>query len=263
MTLPVFYLANTITSVLFPAYSKIQGDPVRMARVYLDSVIIIALGVFPVLALLGIAAPEIIVGLFGSKWAGAVPPFQILCVVGGLRAMTNVGDTLIRSKGRVYLQAVLHAVYALHVLIGSAIGEPWGIVGVSVGVAIAVLIHYVLISQVGLQLTTVNWKSYLGAQVPGAMVAGLVILTVYPVLYCLRAMALPKLVALVIITPAAGVAVLIGVSLLPDRWLGTKPREMVDRLLRLLRKAYRSLGMAIRIIPRTGPREGIRQGVNP
>src|SRR6266542_2954273 len=143
MTLPMMQFTSVIASVLFPVYSMIQDEDARLRRAYLNSVSLSAIIVTPALATLGVAAPEIMIGIFGAEWAGAAAPLAILCAGGSLNTAYSLGDSLARAKGAVYAKARCHAIYAACVFAGSYMGARWGIVGVSV-VAVALPITILL-----------------------------------------------------------------------------------------------------------------------
>ncbi|HKQ90103.1 MAG TPA: lipopolysaccharide biosynthesis protein, partial [Blastocatellia bacterium] len=146
MTLPMMQFTSVIASVLFPVYSLIQDEDERLRRAYLNSVSLSALIVTPTLAALGIAAPEIMTGIFGAEWVGAAAPLAILCAGGSLNAAYTLGDSLARAKGAVYAKFGRHAIYAACVFAGSYIGARWGIIGVAVGVVIATIVMYLLMA---------------------------------------------------------------------------------------------------------------------
>ncbi|HMB27743.1 MAG TPA: lipopolysaccharide biosynthesis protein, partial [Blastocatellia bacterium] len=66
MTLPMMQFTSVIASVLFPVYSMIQDEDERLRRAYLNSVSLSAIIVAPTLAILAVAAPEIMIGIFGA-----------------------------------------------------------------------------------------------------------------------------------------------------------------------------------------------------
>ncbi|MHC5540402.1 oligosaccharide flippase family protein, partial [Singulisphaera rosea] len=234
MTLPIFHLANALSTVLFPAYSKLQGDPKRMATVYMSSVTLTALVLFPILTVIGIVAPELVRGLFGAKWAGAIIPLQILCGAGWLRTMTNLGDTVARAQGLVYKQALRHCIYAINVLLGAFLTYRWGINGVSVGVFVAVVIHYVLISHLAVIASGVPWKDYLSCQLPGVVMAAVISLATAPVTVGLRTTGLPDLLILAVTIATAAISGIAAGILLPGHWLGEVPKEAIRMLQRKL-----------------------------
>jgi PST family polysaccharide transporter len=218
MTLPILEFSAVVSDVLFPAYAEIQNQPDRLKRAFLGSVALSALVVFPMLVALAITAPELVIGVFGDQWAGAVVPLQILCVGGGFRAMYNLGDSVGRARGAVYSKAWRHTLYALGVIGGSIVGSAWGMEGVAVGVVAALVLMYLLMAQLSLRLIGGGWRAYVFAQLPGVVLAVAVAGLVLPLTALLRAAFLPPLVVL---TGALLMSLLTAATvglLLPRRW---------------------------------------------
>src|SRR5262249_6617373 len=83
MIMPMYQFTAAMTSVRLSVYSVLQDESEPLKRSYLASLFLSAIIVAPILACLGVAAPEIMAGVFGPEWIGAAAPLQILCV-GGL-----------------------------------------------------------------------------------------------------------------------------------------------------------------------------------
>jgi PST family polysaccharide transporter len=242
MTLPMMQFTSVIASVLFPVYSMIQDEDERLRRAYLNSVSLSAIIVTPTLAILAVAAPEIMVGIFGAEWAGAAAPLTILCAGGSLNAAYTLGDSLARAKGAVYAKSRCHAIYAACVFAGSYIGAGWGIVWVALGVVVATIVMYSLMAQLTNRLVGASWKQYLLCQLPGAIIGASVVAVALPIAILLRSAQLPSLLILPAELIAAAVAAVMTGALLPRDWFNAvtfgaldKIMEPADKLGRLLR----------------------------
>jgi PST family polysaccharide transporter len=233
LTMPMYQFTSVISSVLFPVYSLIQDESERLKRAYLASLFLSAIIVAPILACLGVAAPEIMAGVFGPEWIGAATPLQILCVGGLFQSMYGSGDSLARAKGAVYLKFACHSVYAACVFSCSYIGSRWGINGVAVGVVVAITVIYLLMAWLTTRLVGASWKEYFLCQAPGAILG--VVAAAFTILatQLLRYAHLPRLVILagaVITSTVAGVVA--GLSL-PRVWLNDVSFGAVDHIEQL------------------------------
>ena len=242
MTLPMMQFTSVIASVLFPVYSMIQDEDERLRRAYLNSVSLSTIIVAPTLAILAVAAPEIMIGIFGAEWAGAAAPLTILCAGGSLNAAYTLGDSLARAKGAVYAKSRCHAIYAACVFAGSYIGAGWGIVWVALGVVVATIVMYSLMAQLTNRLVGASWKQYLLCQLPGAIIGASVVAVALPIAILLRSAQLPSLLILPAELIAAAVAAVMTGALLPRDWFNAvtlgaldKIMEPADKLGRLLR----------------------------
>jgi PST family polysaccharide transporter len=218
MTLPISEFSLVVGSVLFPAYAEIQNQPDRLRRAFLASTALSSLVVLPVLVAMTITAPEMIIGVFGPQWAGAVLPLQILCLGGAFRAMYNLGDSVARARGAVYSLFWRHAVYAAAVIVASIAGSTWGIIGVAAGVVGALALMYLLTAHLSLRLIGASWRAFMAAQLPGVVVATTVAAFTLPLITLLRAADLPPLAILAGALLCSVITAITAGLVLPRRW---------------------------------------------
>ncbi len=84
---PFNIVVAQLSSVLFPAFSKIQDDRERLRRAYLRGIRLVTLIVFPLhVLLIGLADP-LVPWLFGEQWRPAVPVFQVFAAYGFVRGL--------------------------------------------------------------------------------------------------------------------------------------------------------------------------------
>ena len=146
MMLPQTYFTMALSSVLFPAFCEGGDDPRRLARGYLLAVQVSAIIAAPMMVVMIVAAPHLVVALYGPAWVGAVVPMQILCAVGVLRTVYHVSGALIKvrdgsipsSSGNSSMRAGLG---------GRRGRQPYGITGVAVGVSAAIVYMYLAMAR--------------------------------------------------------------------------------------------------------------------
>jgi PST family polysaccharide transporter len=165
MNLPQVYVASVFSGVLFPALSEVQGEPDRLRRGFLTATGLTAMVAGPVMAGMAVAAPHLVVTLYGPQWTGTVAPLQILCGAGYFRALFHLGVITVQSAGRVYDDLKRQILYAALVIMGSLVGIRFGITGVAAGVAVAVVCMYVLTAHLAMSVTSASWRSYLQVQI--------------------------------------------------------------------------------------------------
>ncbi len=227
MLLPVGYAGNTLFSVLFPALSQLRSHRDRFANAYLMSVALITLVIAPVMAGMAVAAPHLILGLYGSRWAEATVPLQIFCAVGLFRVVLLPAGAVNLALGHVYAEMRRQVLYTIWVIAGSLIGARWGIVGVAVGVASAMLFKYFIMVSLSLRVSGSDWRQFLSAQLPGMSLAVLVGLVALGVRSGLEKAGAQHLMIFLGIAVACAVAVPFGVYLIPGT---VRPRRLFWRL---------------------------------
>jgi PST family polysaccharide transporter len=171
MNLPYTYAASLVSSVLFPAFARLQGEGERLARGYLLVTELTALIAAPAMATMAIVAPHLVRTLYGPQWEGVVPPLQILCGAGYFRALYHLDGVVTRSVGRVYEELWRQAAYAALVVGAAIAGARFGLVGIAAGVTVAIIYMFIAMGQLALDATKLAWREYWRAQRSAALLA--------------------------------------------------------------------------------------------
>ena len=170
MSLPRSYVANVMSTAMFPAFAQLQAEPTRVRRGYLLLTKLTAMVAAPSMVTLAIVAPHLVRGLYGSQWSGAIVPLQILSIGGYFRALYHLGGVVAQSHGRVYGEMSRQIVYAGLVFGGGLVGSSYGLPGVAAGVSVATLFMFIAMAHLALGITETPWRRYFGVQL-GALVA--------------------------------------------------------------------------------------------
>jgi PST family polysaccharide transporter len=197
-----------VGNVLFPAFSRLQDDRPSLAANFRRVAFVNAIVLLPASAAIIVVAPEAIRLLMGPAWDDMVLPFRILSVTILLRTNLKLGGILAQAAGMVKAVAVAYAIYMVIVVGGALITIRWGIAGVSVSTAFAITSVSTHCCLLAMRISGLSLRSFLGAHVAGAVIAGCVISTAWPLAHALRAANAPFSVVL-----GATVAAAAGVSL--------------------------------------------------
>lgn len=100
MLLPISKIISLISNVMFPALSAIQEDRERVKRIYLQTIQLISFVTFPLMIGLIPVADNLILVLFGNKWAEVIPIIRILAFVGVLQTLANPTGWIYTSQGK-------------------------------------------------------------------------------------------------------------------------------------------------------------------
>jgi len=82
-----------------------------------------------------------------------------------------MSDSIARATGAVYRRAWRQGVYAALVIGGAWVGQHWGIAGVAYAVLVALTINFLLMAQLGLRLSGLQWRSFWSAHLPALNLA--------------------------------------------------------------------------------------------
>ena len=231
-------LGQVLQQVLFPAMSKVQDDPRRLAGAYRRGVGMISLLVLPASAGLYMLAPELIELILGPQWASAVTPFRVLALALLVRTTYRVSDALARATGAVYRRAWRHWVHAAAVVGFAWVGQHADLGGVAVGVAMGMTVNFFLMAQLATQLSTVTWRdvavSHLGA-LPSFLVSWVVVGLATS---AARDAGLPAPAVVSLVLLALTATLWLGVRWMPRRFLGPDGVEAIGLLFEFAERRY-------------------------
>ena len=122
----------------FYTYARLQDDAERLGRALRMMVWLIAALALPVALAVFVAAPDLLVLLYGERWLPSVPYLRVLALVAGARPLVDNANTLFAAVGKPWLAARLTGA---QVAVLAAAGLPlvwrWGALGACLAVALA------------------------------------------------------------------------------------------------------------------------------
>jgi O-antigen/teichoic acid export membrane protein len=195
---PFSRIAAPIQDVLFPAFSRIQGDRDRIAAGWLRVTRAVAAVCVPMLVGLAIVADDFVTIVLGSKWHAAAAVIQVLAWVGILQSLQSLNTGILEALG--HARAIFRwtiAFFCAH-LIAFAIGLHWGILGVAIGYSISTTIiepSYLVLTTRAVGITPWRFLGALWGVAQAAVLMGIVILLARAELVDAGVPALPRLAA--------------------------------------------------------------------
>lgn len=170
--------------VMFPAYAKVQDDKSRLGRGFLDLMSMIMSLVMPITLFVILVAPDLLSALL-PKWiqtpaeaAEAVLVFQILAVVGLLRAVETTSPPLFIGVGKPHLEAWKHV--CCLVAMGASIyplSKAWGLPGACMALGLGSLATLPIGQRVRAE-AHVTWSAIGRSMLPGLVLGAGVALAV-------------------------------------------------------------------------------------
>jgi O-antigen/teichoic acid export membrane protein len=179
--MPATELLSPLNRVLFPAFVRVQHDPVEFRRLYLLSQGVQALLAFPACIGLAMVAEDAVRILLGDRWLSAVPIIQVLVLGKLVEAVTTSGSYVLLTVGRVRQSTIPTAVQVLAflLLVGILFPEPGlpEVAAIRVAVAtLALVVNIALVKQAmaGLRVMDVwrtTWRPLCSVVAMAAVVA--------------------------------------------------------------------------------------------
>lgn len=176
LDIPNQYVGMALDNVLFPAMAQRQHDRQSIAQSFLRGISIVNLALFPMAVFLALQSDNIILLLFGEEWLPASPVLQLLCLTLPLKTSVKLVDSMVRALGAFRQSARLKLLFLLCMCVCALTGSKWGLLGVAMGVNLAVLINYVCMTSLAWKLSRFKLLNYAATYYPGALLAILTLL---------------------------------------------------------------------------------------
>ena len=172
VTLPVIQLNGALTGVAFPALSRIQDDPERLARFFLRAYSLLISLTIPITITSALFAEEIVGIVLGAKWMDAAPILRLLAPVALVFAVANPLSWLVMSTGRPGRAFSISIATTPIVIVGIMLGLSHGPKGVALGYSSALALLVIPIAAFSKQGTAVSWADLWAATKP-PLISGL------------------------------------------------------------------------------------------
>lgn len=131
MFVPLMRIAGPIMQVMSPAFSRLQGEPDRLERVWLRSKRLTAALLTPAFIAGAVVAPDLIPVVFGEKWHAAIVPLQLLCIAGLARTLVTLNWSVLSALGKGGSILRIQIVSSVVTVSAFVAGLQYGIVGVA------------------------------------------------------------------------------------------------------------------------------------
>ncbi len=140
LMLPVRQLIVPAGSVAVPTLSRVQDKSDQFANYYLRAVNLIIWTCAPVFAFLFVNALPVITLMLGHQWREAAPVFQLLAISALGHVLLESTLWLFISQGKSLQLLFMLLLVAPLIVVGYAIGLPFGIKGVALSGSVAILV---------------------------------------------------------------------------------------------------------------------------
>ncbi|SEO19214.1 polysaccharide transporter, PST family [Halogranum amylolyticum] len=111
--MPTMEMSRSVSTVVFPLYSKLQDDTEMLGNAVLRSVRLLSFLAFPATVGIILTARSFIPAVLGSQWNPIVPVMQIVAVYGGFAALTSVFADVWNAVGRPDLNPKINGIRLL------------------------------------------------------------------------------------------------------------------------------------------------------
>lgn len=150
--LPASHISGLVNQLTFPSFARIQGDPAALRRALHKTIRHVSLLSVPLAFGMLAVANDLILTVYGEKWADAVPVIQVLAFYGLSLSIASITGPVLKAIGRpqilLYSSIVHHSVLlALLFALGGygPVGIAYAVLTpmlISAGLAYALIFYY-------------------------------------------------------------------------------------------------------------------------
>lgn len=136
---------ESLGRVAFPAFSRIRGDRVLLAKAIESAIRAITFVMFPVVAIMVAFAPDLVRIIFTDKWLPALPAFYFFCLSpAGIGIFLPLHSAFIAAGTATTLLRLVFVITVIEWTLGIVLTTVWGFVGVAMTQVVTVPLFTVL-----------------------------------------------------------------------------------------------------------------------
>lgn len=175
LLMPVSQINGPLSSVTVPALSRLQNEPDRFRRFYLNAVQVVCSIGIPMVAGIALFADQVVMLWLGGEWAESATMFRLLAVAAVIGGISNPVGWLLISLGltrRYRLLGVANsAIIVLSFVVGlifgpKAEGAEYSMKGVAIAYSIAMAVNFIPFWWLALRGTPVGLGAVLKTMLP-------------------------------------------------------------------------------------------------
>ena len=157
--------------VTLPAFCRLQQDAEALAEIYQGFIGYISRIVLPLMACAVVAAPKLLVGIYGPQWIPAAAPMRLLSGGLALAGLRMAIGSVYYAKGRPSLDAYVHLLRLVLIIISISLLARTGLIGVSLGMGLIEASVSIVGQLLVCALTGLTLINVAAAAVPGVKLA--------------------------------------------------------------------------------------------
>lgn len=156
--LPSENLITSITSVMFPVFSRLQKEPNRFKET--QNKLFLFIGIISTCISMGMvpAARDIIIVLLGSQWLDSAPVLMIILFAVPFDFMSVSIAITFDASGKLREKTMIQTITIIALLIGYTLFNKFGLIGITIVLASSHVLRFLLYSIVNQRLLDISYK---------------------------------------------------------------------------------------------------------
>lgn len=183
INLPMAKLSMSIQKVVFPMYSKIQGDEIKLKKSYLSSATLMAAVFIPLGFGISVSAKEITLVLLGNDFIESYPVLAVLALGISFKFLSQFAGIIWDAKAYLKVKLYIQSFYLLALIAASYVFKGYGLIGFAWIVTIGEVLRNFVFMIVTARILNVSAKEHLMAYFPGLFIGLVSAAAVYGISY--------------------------------------------------------------------------------
>ena len=229
VNLPAQYLTSSFSRVLFPSFSRVQKEIVRLKKAYLSTIMLFSAILLPTCLGIVVASQEIVLLVLGEKWIAAIPVLQILAIATPFNLLSHFGGTVCEATATLNIKLLMQIIYVTILGILFYLMRGFGIREFAMAIVFAEFIRFLAYLFIVKQICNISPMEYVHAYLPSIASSLIIGVSIYFVATMLRGFHVP-LIMLFAVEFITGVGLLIVIFFYgPQKILREEIRDRFDK----------------------------------
>jgi PST family polysaccharide transporter len=178
LLMPVGQINGPLGSVSIPALSRLQNEPDRFRRYFLNAIMLVCSLSMPVIAAITLFADEVVRVWLGPEWASSADLFRLLAAAALVGGISNPAGWVLISLGLtkryrwlgIANSAVIVAAFVIGLLLGpKEAGQEGSLRGVAIAYSVSMLLNFIPYWAWAVKGTPVKLGAVLSTMMPPAI----------------------------------------------------------------------------------------------
>lgn len=153
---PATEITHVISSVAYPAYSKLQENLDKLRDAYFRVLKVVSFLTFPLSVAIVVLADDFVILFMGEKWSPMIPAMRILAFAGLFRSIAAISGPLFLSLGKPKIDTKMQAIrFCIIAVFIYPFIKKWGIEGASWVIVGSIFITLLVILKIANRLLSV------------------------------------------------------------------------------------------------------------
>ena len=186
VNLPAQYLTSSFSRVLFPSFSRVQKEIVRLKKAYLSTIMLFSAILLPTCLGIAAASQEIVLLVLGEKWIAAIPVLQILAIAAYFNFLLHFGGIVCEATANLNIMLLTQIMYAIILGVLFYLMRGLGIREFAMALLFGSFIRFLAYLFIVKQICNITPIEYVRAYLPSLLSSVIIGVSIYSVATVLR-----------------------------------------------------------------------------